>query len=235
MGRSSDLEYEPRLVIPSVRQREQGPPAFSRAPPRNQHPARDALPGPLRKPTLPPPTVTADAEASQYRDHSPHLTRIRSCRGRKILCSSSSLPLVPLLGVWSKAERIARPSSCGPAPFSTTRWAPARCIARNDSPSSPMLRATTLVSGWVERMWRVASAPSIRGIRQSITTTSGLSFSTCSRDFSPSSASPTTSMSLVVRRTSLVMARKLELSSTKRTRIAWTPLRVSTASHGKEA
>ena len=43
---------------------------------------------------------------------------------------------------------------------------------------------------------RVASSPSISGMRMSITTTSGRSARTCSSASAPVAASPTTSMSL---------------------------------------
>ena len=93
--------------------------------------------------------------------------------------------------------RTAASNSAGSVSFNRKPLAPARNASNTYSSRSNVVRITTRVedsrSSPVIR--RVASTPSIPGIRMSIRTTSGRSLETSSTAACPSAASPTTSMS----------------------------------------
>ena len=87
--------------------------------------------------------------------------------------------------------------SAGSPPLSRKPLAPASSAPKTYSSSSNVVSTKTRVrlSAGSVVMRRVASSPSISGMRMSITTTSGFSARTCSSACAPVAASPTTSMS----------------------------------------
>ena len=71
--------------------------------------------------------------------------------------------------------RTASMSSGGGTRFSTKPEAPARMASKTYSSTSKVVSTSTLVSGYAATMRRVASSPSMPGIRTSMRTTSGAS------------------------------------------------------------
>ncbi|SCE47859.1 hypothetical protein GA0115252_152712 [Streptomyces sp. DfronAA-171] len=118
--------------------------------------------------------------------------------------------------------RIACTSSCAGASLSRKPLAPARSASTTYSSRSKVVSTNTLTgpsrSGPV--ICRVASTPSIRGMRMSMSTTSGWSARTWSSACTPSPASPTTATSGSASRIIRKPVRSSGWSSTRRTRIA---------------
>ncbi len=73
--------------------------------------------------------------------------------------------------------------------------APAERPAMMESSSAKVVRTTTGSVGWRARIARVASTPSMRGMRRSMSTTSGACVAARSRASRPSPARPTTTVS----------------------------------------
>ncbi len=102
-----------------------------------------------------------------------------------------SMSASPAATTWM-AETI----SSGSASFSKKPPAPAESASYTYSSRSNVVRMSTctLASAPFERMARVASMPLTRGMRMSMSTTSGCRRCASSTAWSPSRASPTTSM-----------------------------------------
>ncbi len=92
-----------------------------------------------------------------------------------------------------QAANTAAGSSCTMSALRTTAHAPNSKADKVTSPSRCSLTMTTLTAGWICRMYRQASRPFIRGMKMSVTTTSGTNSPTRRRSSSPSTAVETTS------------------------------------------
>ncbi|RPK78645.1 hypothetical protein EES47_30170 [Streptomyces sp. ADI98-12] len=91
--------------------------------------------------------------------------------------------------------RIASASSSGRALLRRNPLAPPRSAANAYSSTSNVVTTSTRAAGCSAAIRRVASIPSMPGIRTSMTTTSGARAATCSSATLPSAASPTTARS----------------------------------------
>ena len=89
--------------------------------------------------------------------------------------------------------RTAERSAALPVVLGMTPVAPAASAAASSLAVVEVVRTSTFAPGREATIWRVASTPSITGIRMSITTTSGLSLFAALTPSSPFLASPTTS------------------------------------------
>ncbi len=121
----------------------------------------------------------------------------------------------------SATTRIACTSSSAGTSFSRKPLAPARSASTTYSSRSKVVSTSTLAgpSRPGPAIRRVASTPSIRGIRMSISTTSGCSARTWSSACWPSPASPTTTRSDSASRIIRKPVRSSGWSSTSSTRI----------------
>jgi hypothetical protein len=122
-------------------------------------------------------------------------------------------------------ERTAAMSERRGASLSRKPLAPARSALRTASSTSKVVSTRTWQCGTAARTRRVASMPSSRGIRTSMSTTSGWSCLAMATAWTPSVASPTTSMSGWAARIMANPSRTSSWSSATRTRITWSPPR----------
>jgi hypothetical protein len=159
------------------------------------------------------------------RSRSVSVSRPRSDWGSFARAANSSISRLVMPGERSASPpattRTACTSSSGSVSLTRNPLAPDRMASNTYSSRPNVVRITTRTPArrWSAAIRRVASSPSVPGIRMSINRTSGVSSEASRAASSPSAASPTTSMSDCASRSERNPARTRAWSSASRTRI----------------